>query len=54
MKRKRTISDYIERKKISCKNNKIKSMIEFVKDQSNIINYLAVEVKTTLAVTTNV
>ena len=52
MKRKRTIIDYLERKEIPYENNKIKSIIDFDEEQSNSIKSLAVEVKTTIAVTT--
>ena len=52
MKRKRTIIDYLERKEIPYKNNKIKSIIDFDEEQSNSIKSLAVEIKTTIAVTT--
>ena len=52
MKRKRTIIDYLERKEIPYENNKIKSIIDFDEGQSNSIKSLAVEVKTTIAVTT--
>ena len=51
-KRKRTIIDYVERKEVAYKNNKIKSIIDFEDDQANSIKSLAVEVKSNVAMTT--
>ena len=51
-KRKRTIIDYVERKEIAYKNNKIKCIIDFDDDQSKNIKSLALEVKLNVAITT--
>ena len=51
-KKKRTLIDYLERKEVAYKNNKIKSIIDFDDSQAGSIKSLAVEVKTNVTVTT--
>ena len=51
-KKKRTLIDYLERKEIAYKNNKIKNIIDFDDSQAKSIKSLAVEVKTNVTVTT--
>ena len=51
-KKKRAIIDNIEGKETAYKNHKIKRIIDFDEEQSNSIKSLAVEVKSTVAVTT--
>ena len=51
-KKKRTLIDYLERKEIAYKNNKIKNIIDLDDSQAKSIKSLAVEVKTNVTVTT--
>ena len=52
MKKKRTIIDYAQCKEIAHKNNKIKSIIDFDEEQTNCIKSLAIEKKSSIALTT--
>ena len=51
-KKKRTLIDYLERKEVAYKNNKIKSIIDFDDSQARSIKSLAIEVKKNVTVTT--